>query len=317
MGTYKTQRDGRNSTIKMRNLSYGKAVDVWSIGVIAYILLCGYPPFYDEDGNDDNLFAQIMKGEYEFDSPYWDNISEPAKDFISHLICVDPKRRFTCKLALEHPWISGNLASDKDIYHSVSEQLKKNFAKNKWKQAYNATAVIRQMRKLAMTSHLVAPSVSQKTTTKQSPQAHSSKQSQAQALSPSQSQSQSQTQSQSRSQSSTSSTKDSQATKAQALSSSGELLAAEATPPEADGKRSMAPNGCPERPSSNCVAPGQPAASSGQSDEDEEEEQQLPEGPPEQREAPGDKDRKEGAPTAASRRHSHGTSITKGHSSVV
>lgn len=106
---------------------------MWSIGVIAYILLCGYPPFYDEDGNDDNLFAQIMKGDYEFDSPYWDNISEPAKDFISHLICVDPKLRYTCKQALEHPWISANLASDKDIYHSVSEQLKKNFAKNKWK----------------------------------------------------------------------------------------------------------------------------------------------------------------------------------------
>lgn len=126
---------------------------MWSIGVIAYILLCGYPPFYDEDGNDDNLFAQIMKGEYEFDSPYWDNISEPAKDFISQLICVDTQKRFTCKQALEHDWVSGNLASDKDIYHSVSEQLKKNFAKNKWKQAYNATAVIRQMKKLAMTSH--------------------------------------------------------------------------------------------------------------------------------------------------------------------
>uniref|UniRef100_A0A6G1S8T5 Calcium/calmodulin-dependent protein kinase type 1 n=1 Tax=Aceria tosichella TaxID=561515 RepID=A0A6G1S8T5_9ACAR len=136
---------------------YGKLVDVWSIGVIAYILLCGYPPFYDEDGNDDNLFAQIMRGDYEFDSPYWDNISEPAKDFISHLICVDTQKRYTCRMALEHPWISQNLASDKDIYHSVSEQLKKNFAKNKWKQAYNATAVIRQMRKLAMTSHPPTP----------------------------------------------------------------------------------------------------------------------------------------------------------------
>lgn len=115
------------------NLSYGRPVDVWSIGVIAYILLCGYPPFYDEDGNDENLFDQIMRGEYEFDSPYWDNISEPAKDFIRHLICINPKKRYSCKMALEHPWISGNLASDKDIYHSVSEQLRKNFAKNKWK----------------------------------------------------------------------------------------------------------------------------------------------------------------------------------------
>lgn len=110
---------------------YGKAVDVWSIGVIAYILLCGYPPFYDE--TDANLFAQIMKGEFEFDSPYWDEISDSAKDFISHLICVNPEKRFTCKGALGHPWISGNTARDKNIHSSVSEQLKKNFAKSKWK----------------------------------------------------------------------------------------------------------------------------------------------------------------------------------------
>lgn len=81
---------------------YGKAVDVWSIGVIAYILLCGYPPFYDE--NDANLFAQILKGEFEFDSPYWDDISDSAKDFISRLICVDPEKRYSCKEALAHPW---------------------------------------------------------------------------------------------------------------------------------------------------------------------------------------------------------------------
>ncbi|XP_076313466.1 calcium/calmodulin-dependent protein kinase type 1-like [Tachypleus tridentatus] len=129
---------------------YGKAVDVWSIGVIAYILLCGYPPFYDE--NDANLFAQILKGEFEFDSPYWDDISNSAKDFISHLICVDPSKRFTCQKALAHPWISGNTAKDTNIHGTVSEQLKKNFAKTKWRQAYNATAVIRQMRKLAMNS---------------------------------------------------------------------------------------------------------------------------------------------------------------------
>ncbi|GBM98234.1 Calcium/calmodulin-dependent protein kinase type 1 [Araneus ventricosus] len=129
---------------------YGKAVDVWSIGVIAYILLCGYPPFYDE--NDANLFAQILKGDFEFDSPYWDEISDSAKDFIRHLICVDMDKRYTCKQALAHPWISGNTASDKNIQASVSEQLKKNFAKTKWRQAYNATAVIRQMRKLAMSS---------------------------------------------------------------------------------------------------------------------------------------------------------------------
>ncbi|EEC03223.1 phosphorylase kinase gamma subunit, putative [Ixodes scapularis] len=64
--------------------------------------LCGYPPFYDE--SDANLFAQILKGEFEFDSPYWDEISDSAKDFIRHLICVDVERRYTCRQALAHPW---------------------------------------------------------------------------------------------------------------------------------------------------------------------------------------------------------------------
>ena len=129
---------------------YGKEVDVWSIGVISYILLCGYPPFYDE--NDANLFAQILKGEYEFDSPYWDEISDSAKDFISHLMCVNVEKRYTCKLALQHPWINGNTASDRNIHETVSEQLQKNFAKSRWKQAYNATAVILQMQKMAVNS---------------------------------------------------------------------------------------------------------------------------------------------------------------------
>lgn len=129
---------------------YGKAVDVWSIGVISYILLCGYPPFYDE--NDANLFAQILKGEFEFDSPYWDDISDSAKDFIRQLMCVDVDKRFTCRQALAHPWISGNAASNKNIHGTVSEQLKKNFAKSRWKQAYHATTVIRQMQRMALNS---------------------------------------------------------------------------------------------------------------------------------------------------------------------
>ncbi|XP_011307068.1 calcium/calmodulin-dependent protein kinase type 1 isoform X2 [Fopius arisanus] len=95
---------------------YGKAVDVWSIGVISYILLCGYPPFYDE--SDANLFAQILKGEFEFDSPYWDDISDSAKDFIHKLMCVNVEERYTCKQALAHPWISGNAASNKNIHGS-------------------------------------------------------------------------------------------------------------------------------------------------------------------------------------------------------
>uniref|UniRef100_A0A3Q0SCK0 Calcium/calmodulin dependent protein kinase I n=1 Tax=Amphilophus citrinellus TaxID=61819 RepID=A0A3Q0SCK0_AMPCI len=135
---------------------YSKAVDCWSIGVISYILLCGYPPFYDE--NDAKLFEQILKAEYEFDSPYWDDISDSAKDFICHLMEKDPLKRYTCEQALQHPWICGDTALDKNIHESVSAQIKKNFAKSKWKQAFNATAVVRHMRKLQLGTSLEGPS---------------------------------------------------------------------------------------------------------------------------------------------------------------
>ncbi|KAL4655955.1 calcium/calmodulin-dependent protein kinase type 1 isoform X1 [Arapaima gigas] len=135
---------------------YSKAVDCWSIGVIAYILLCGYPPFYDE--NDAKLFEQILKAEYEFDSPYWDDISDSAKDFIVHLMEKDPRKRYTCEQALQHPWIAGDTALDKNIHESVSAQIRKNFAKSKWKQAFNATAVVRHMRRLQLGTSQEGPS---------------------------------------------------------------------------------------------------------------------------------------------------------------
>ncbi|CAL8323696.1 unnamed protein product [Lota lota] len=131
---------------------YSKAVDCWSIGVIAYILLCGYPPFYDE--NDSKLFEQILKADYEFDAPYWDDISDSAKDFISSLMEKEPTLRFTCEQALRHPWISGDTALSKNIHESVSRQIKKNFAKSKWRQAFNATAVVRHMRRLQLGSSM-------------------------------------------------------------------------------------------------------------------------------------------------------------------
>ncbi|XP_037677025.1 calcium/calmodulin-dependent protein kinase type 1B isoform X3 [Choloepus didactylus] len=125
---------------------YGKAVDMWALGVISYILLCGYPPFYDE--SDPELFSQILRASYEFDSPFWDDISESAKDFIRHLLERDPQKRFTCQQALQHLWISGDAAFDKDILGSVSEQIQKNFARTHWKRAFNATSFLRHIRKM-------------------------------------------------------------------------------------------------------------------------------------------------------------------------
>ncbi|XP_006834112.1 PREDICTED: calcium/calmodulin-dependent protein kinase type 1G [Chrysochloris asiatica] len=130
---------------------YSKAVDCWSIGVITYILLCGYPPFYEE--TESKLFEKIKEGYYEFESPFWDDISESAKDFICHLLEKDPSERYTCEKALRHPWIDGNTALHWDIYPSVSLQIQKNFAKSKWKQAFNAAAVVHHMRKLHMNLH--------------------------------------------------------------------------------------------------------------------------------------------------------------------
>ncbi|XP_040049209.2 calcium/calmodulin-dependent protein kinase type 1D isoform X1 [Gasterosteus aculeatus] len=133
---------------------YSKAVDCWSIGVITYILLCGYPPFYEE--SETRLFSKIMKAQYEFDSPFWDDISDSAKDFIRNMMQKNPSMRLSTDAALRHPWIIGKTARSQDIYYSVSAQIQKNFAKSKWKQAYNAAVAINHMKKLQLaTSELV------------------------------------------------------------------------------------------------------------------------------------------------------------------
>jgi len=82
---------------------YDKEVDLWSVGVITYLILCGFPPFYGE--NLPEVFEKIMKADYDFPSPYWDKVSERAKEFIGKLLVVEPKNRYNAKQALSHPWI--------------------------------------------------------------------------------------------------------------------------------------------------------------------------------------------------------------------
>ncbi|XP_067863623.1 calcium/calmodulin-dependent protein kinase type 1B-like isoform X2 [Heptranchias perlo] len=129
---------------------YDKAVDCWSIGVIVYILLCGYSPFYED--TEPRMFARISEADYEFDSPFWDDISEPAKAFIKHLLEKDPTKRFTCEQALRHPWITENTDPHRDIYRSDSFQITKNFAKRNWMRAINTAVIVNHMKKLQLAS---------------------------------------------------------------------------------------------------------------------------------------------------------------------
>ncbi|XP_076226847.1 calcium/calmodulin-dependent protein kinase II isoform X27 [Nomia melanderi] len=82
---------------------YGKPVDIWACGVILYILLVGYPPFWDEDQH--RLYAQIKAGSYDYPSPEWDTVTVEAKNLINQMLTVNPSQRITASEALKHPWI--------------------------------------------------------------------------------------------------------------------------------------------------------------------------------------------------------------------
>jgi len=87
----------------LRGEVYDHSVDLWSVGVITYILLCGFPPFWGESQGE--LFDKILSVSFDFPDPEWTNVSADAKDFIGHLLVKDPAERFTAKQCLEHPWL--------------------------------------------------------------------------------------------------------------------------------------------------------------------------------------------------------------------
>jgi len=127
---------------------YGKPVDMWSIGVITYILLGGYPPFYND--NQSKLFAIIKKGQYEFHKNYWGNISNEAKDFIRGLLTLDASKRLSANEALAHPWLSPDLISSlaKRNLDSNLAELKKYNAQRKFKGAAKAIMAVNKMKNL-------------------------------------------------------------------------------------------------------------------------------------------------------------------------
>lgn len=112
---------------------YGKEIDIWSAGVILYILLSGVPPFWAE--TEKGIFDAILQGHIDFESSPWPSISSSAKDLVRRMLTQDPKRRITSAQVLEHPWLrEGGEASDKPIDSAVLSRMKQFRAMNKLKQ---------------------------------------------------------------------------------------------------------------------------------------------------------------------------------------
>lgn len=88
--------------------SYTNKVDVWSLGVILYVCLVGYPPF-SESPDGPSLTDQILKGLYTFPAEFWSDVSDTAKDLIRQMMCVDPSKRLSMAGVLDHPWLAADL----------------------------------------------------------------------------------------------------------------------------------------------------------------------------------------------------------------
>nr|XP_043884517.1 serine/threonine-protein kinase DCLK2-like [Solea senegalensis] len=101
---------------------YGLKVDIWAAGVIAYILLCGFPPFRSENNVQEELFDQILRGKLEFPSPDWDAVSLPAKMLISQMLQVNVDARFTAEEVLSHPWVTDEAPVDSTTVSNTEDQ---------------------------------------------------------------------------------------------------------------------------------------------------------------------------------------------------
>jgi len=131
----------------IRNEKYGCQVDVWSIGVLTFVLLGGYPPFHHD--NQKELFRRIKHADYQFDPQYWDVVSDDAKDFIRKLLVPNPKKRLSAAQAMRHPWL---IKGDHDLVERnlnlALANLKGFNAKRRFKAAAKTIITARRLSRL-------------------------------------------------------------------------------------------------------------------------------------------------------------------------
>ncbi|XP_035255741.1 calcium/calmodulin-dependent protein kinase type II subunit gamma isoform X23 [Anguilla anguilla] len=125
----------------LRKDPYGKPVDIWACGVILYILLVGYPPFWDEDQH--KLYQQIKAGAYDFPSPEWDTVTPEAKNLINQMLTINPAKRITADQALKHPWVCQRSTVASMIHRQETvECLRKFNARRRLKGAILTTMLV-------------------------------------------------------------------------------------------------------------------------------------------------------------------------------
>ncbi|XP_059930994.1 serine/threonine-protein kinase DCLK1b [Gadus macrocephalus] len=106
---------------------YGLEVDVWAAGVVAYILLCGFPPFQGSGDNQEVLFEQIQSGHLEFPSPSWDGVSDAAMDLVGGMLERGRGQRFTPMQVLEHHWVKDERLPENEPHLSIAGKIRKHF----------------------------------------------------------------------------------------------------------------------------------------------------------------------------------------------
>jgi len=142
---------------------YSHKVDVWATGVILYIMLCGFPPYYDEDNS--TMFDDIVGLPVNFPSPEWDAISNEAKEFMKKLLAKTPEQRLSAREALQDPWIRARERRNQTNLLQTVTQLKKFNARRKFKGAIIATKALSKMRFSAVSSSGSVASSSSSTST--------------------------------------------------------------------------------------------------------------------------------------------------------